>query len=192
MMKGVIVIFLIFFIQIIQNETVSYRNHKLIKVLMKKEIMNEFSNNIILSHDGALLENLVSEIIVSPEQYKRIQNITENEVIVNDFQKLLDAEKTDIERANKILLQKLKFAKNKEEEMVIRHRPENWFTNYHTYEEHLSYVLKFKTDYPNMVEVETIGKSIEGRDLYVIKVHSPGAYNPNKNGLWLNSGQHAR
>jgi hypothetical protein len=52
----------------------------------------------------------------------------------------------------------------------------------------MAYVLKFKTDYPNMVENEKLGQTIEGRDLWVIKIHSPGAYNPSKPGLWLNSG----
>jgi carboxypeptidase T len=56
----------------------------------------------------------------------------------------------------------------------------------------MAYVLKFKSDYPNMVDNEVIGKTLEGRDLYVIKVHSPGAINPNKPGLWINSCQHAR
>jgi hypothetical protein len=35
----------------------------------------------------------------------------------------------------------------------------------------MAYVLKFKEDYPTMVDIEEIGKTLEGRPLIVVKVH---------------------
>jgi hypothetical protein len=47
-----------------------------------------------------------------------------------------------------------------------------FFSAYHNYEQNMAYVLKFKQDYPTMVDIEEIGKTLEGRPLIVVKVHS--------------------
>jgi hypothetical protein len=43
-----------------------------------------------------------------------------------------------------------------------------------------------------MIEVFVIGKSIEGRDIKALKIHSPGSFNSSKAGFWFHSCQHAR
>jgi len=45
------------------------------------------------------------------------------------------------------------------------------------------------TAYPSIVNVSSLGKSHEGRDLKLIKIGKPGT---NKNGFWIDSGIHAR
>lgn len=184
-MKLTVLICLTLFFFSFSNTIQRYDNYKFIKV--NPSFIKNFQDLIILSHDGSLMENEDAEVLVSPEQYKRLSNFT-HQVLIPDYQKVIDEEAKQIQKIEKELNEKIKLEKDEN----LRFKDENWFRNYHTYEQHMAYVLKFKQDYPDMVEIETIGKSIEGRDLIVLKVHSPGQFNPNKKGLWFNSGQHAR
>lgn len=178
-------LFLVFILFAFSSSIQSFENYKLIKI--QSSFIKSFQDIIILSNDGSLLENTHAEVLASPLQYQALSNFS-HQVLVPNYQKIIDLEAQQISKIENELNEKIKLTKNEN----LRYSAENWFRNYHKYEEHMAYVLKFKQDYPDMVEIETIGKSIEGRDLIVLKIHSPGQYNPSKSGIWINSGQHAR
>lgn len=69
---------------------------------------------------------------------------------------------------------------------------EQWYSNYHKYDEILQYNLQLKEKYPRFMERFELGQTVENRTIWGFTVHSPGAYNASKPGIWINSLQHAR
>jgi murein tripeptide amidase MpaA len=68
----------------------------------------------------------------------------------------------------------------------------DYFSDYHKYDEILQFCKDLATTYPDLVTfVPSIGKSVEGRDLFQIKISGKGdrAAKPR---VWLHSLQHAR
>ncbi|XP_022916595.1 carboxypeptidase B-like [Onthophagus taurus] len=63
------------------------------------------------------------------------------------------------------------------------------FTQYHRYDEIVSYLQRLAVDYPEKVVLEEFGTSYEGRPLYVIKIGSGPSSNP---AVLIDGGIHAR
>jgi hypothetical protein len=127
-MKVIILLCLLIFC--FMSDIKNYENYRYIKIVVNKQLINEFKNSVILSGDGSLKENEQSEILLSPQQYQRILNNT-HEVVIENFQKFLNEEMEDIHRSNIILENKLKLAKNDKEKEDLKYEPNIWFANYH-------------------------------------------------------------
>ncbi len=96
------------------------------------------------------------EIHVSPE---KVQDLAEAgvpfEVLIDDIQALIDAEKAanDAARAQ---------------------RDSNFFDAYHTYDEIKTYAQQLAADFPQLCTYEVIGQSLEGREIFALTITGPG------------------
>ncbi|MEO0483869.1 MAG: M14 family zinc carboxypeptidase [Planctomycetota bacterium] len=104
----------------------------------------------------------------------------EYEVLVEDVDRLIALERASIEELR--LLRGL-----------------DWYDNYKTYPEFLAYaddlIARFGpagTENPGLLKKEIIGQSLEGRDLFALRVNAPGATPNTKPAMLFNGGQHAR
>ena len=67
------------------------------------------------------------------------------------------------------------------------------FKDYYAWEHHMKYLDCLENKYPEHVEIITIGKSIENRDLKVIKIGKPlSKLGSTKPAVWIDGGIHAR
>jgi len=66
----------------------------------------------------------------------------------------------------------------------------DYFDAYHTYDEVVEFVKQLAQDYPRLVTVFTIGKTLQGRDIYSVLLTSQRS--PGKQGIVMNGGVHAR
>jgi hypothetical protein len=72
-------------------------------------------------------------------------------------------------------------------------RQADYFSDYHKYEEIKQFCVDLSTAYPKLVTfVPSIGKSVEGRDIFQLRITGNGGSSTSKPHLWLNSLQHAR
>ncbi|XP_001949019.4 carboxypeptidase B [Acyrthosiphon pisum] len=67
------------------------------------------------------------------------------------------------------------------------------WTRYHRYQDILDYLMYLSENYPHLVELLPIGKTVEGRPLKVVKISS-GQTRENvvKPAIWIDAGIHAR
>jgi murein tripeptide amidase MpaA len=68
--------------------------------------------------------------------------------------------------------------------------PQVFFDRYYRYAELTETLQAFAREYPQLVQVESIGKSYEGRDIWLVTVTSGGAANE-KPALWVDGNIHA-
>jgi len=69
---------------------------------------------------------------------------------------------------------------------------EDYFENYHTFDENLSWLRTLSKTYSNMTELLKLGKTFEGRDLIAIRIFSPKKNGGQKKSIWIDGGIHAR
>jgi len=68
---------------------------------------------------------------------------------------------------------------------------QDFFTAYHSYEEVVAWLNFQVSQYPSLLSIFSIGKTVQGRDIWGVRITGPG--NPNsKPGIIYNSMQHAR
>jgi carboxypeptidase A2 len=67
---------------------------------------------------------------------------------------------------------------------------DDWFTNYHSYDDTIAWVTTLVAKYPTLATMETIGKSYEGRD--IVAVHVTGKGTGAKPAIFYDGGIHAR
>ncbi|XP_074601620.1 carboxypeptidase B-like isoform X2 [Brevipalpus obovatus] len=72
----------------------------------------------------------------------------------------------------------------------IRKSRPDFFTEYRRYQEMTQYAQELVSSYPNLMSLETFGKSFEGRDLILMKIGSRS--NGDKPIIWIDAGIHAR
>ena len=66
------------------------------------------------------------------------------------------------------------------------------FTNYHSFESHVSFLTCLDYNYAGRVATIEIGKSVEGRAIKVIQIGRPRADGTTKPAVWIDGGIHAR
>lgn len=71
---------------------------------------------------------------------------------------------------------------------VSRSNMNEFFEEYHTYDEIVDFIQDLAAQYPSLAEIVTIGETYEGRTIYGIRIRGT---NPRK-GFFFNGGQHAR
>src|SRR5690606_10651336 len=67
----------------------------------------------------------------------------------------------------------------------------NWYLNYHNYADVKTYVQDLAAAHPTLATYQVIGQSIEGRDIFALRITGPGAASNRPQSLWW-GGQHAR
>lgn len=133
----------------------------------------------ILSNDGGYALNLEMDILFTPQQVEKLSYMYFNkdlsfakfEVVERNFQNIIDMEKKFLEAT-----------KNEND----------FYKKYNNLADFQAYYTRLFSQHSNMVEKETIGKTIENRDMVVYTIHAPGAYNSSKPALWINAAQHCR
>lgn len=64
-----------------------------------------------------------------------------------------------------------------------------FFDDFRTYDEYVTFLNDLAAAYPNLAEIISLGPSVEGRDLWAVRITGPGA---NKPGVLYHGCQHAR
>jgi murein tripeptide amidase MpaA len=130
---------------------VTYDNHKIIRVPytddIKKAVENQ--NLDLFSVDG----DHFAVIHVSPSQYSNILDQFPDEDITlleDNIQDLIDQEKLDISSV----------------------QGNDWFLNYHTYDEIYQWYKNLAAQYSSLVKIESIGSTHEGRDIFAVRITS--------------------
>ncbi len=113
------------------------------------------------------------EVVVTDEALRALRALgLEVEILVEDVQAAIDAERAEIERRNAM-------------------RDITWYENYHTLDEITAYVGQLAADHPAMATTEVIGASLEGRDMVALRVTGPGDPSARVQVVY-NACQHAR
>lgn len=94
------------------------------------------------------------------------------DVIDTDIQRWIDAERARLAKAPR-----------------VDPRDETWFEDYKTFDQIVAKLQAHATDRPDLVTLIDIGDSIEGRDLWCVRISGPGTDKP---AVLFNGTQHAR
>ncbi len=114
-----------------------------------------------------------ADIRVSPEQFAALaQSGMKYQVLINDVQQRIDQETAEV-RAN-----------------ALRDDP-TWYTNYHNYADNKTYCQNLAAAYPTLCTYFVVGASLQGRDIFGIRITGPGSTTNRPASLWW-GGQHAR
>jgi len=138
------------------------------------------------------------EILFTKSQFEKLNTLksqikfTRFEIVISNFQDNINAEQAQMKQHKLYLEEKMKLLKTQKERDDLKYTTNEWFRTYWNYEDNVNYYKKIASDYPRMVELDVIGKSIEGRDINVLRIHSPGTYDPSKPSFYVQSLQHAR
>jgi murein tripeptide amidase MpaA len=113
------------------------------------------------------------DILVSPEQFALLlQSGLRFTILNNNVQATIDAETAQVNAA--------------------RHRDDpTWYTAYHNYTDVKTYTQALAAAYPNICTYSVIGQSLQGRDIFAIRITGPGSTANRPASLWI-GGQHAR
>ena len=69
---------------------------------------------------------------------------------------------------------------------------DEFFTRYNSFEQIVGKMREYIENYPHLATMKSFGKSVEGRDLWVLHLTNSKSTVENKKTIWLNGGQHAR
>lgn len=143
---------------------VRYDAHKIVRV--PRELQRELKGVDVWSYGKDYVE-----VRVSPKDYERLKQQSSKIVVVeNNIQKLIDSERHE-------------FSEWQEDD--------DYFNNYHTVQEMFRWSRQLQTKYPQLVKmVPSIGKSVQGRDLWAMRITSPNK--ATKRQVWIQSLLHAR
>ena len=124
-----------------------------------------------------------SKILIAPEAddsfMKFLTSLTmiDYELIVNDVEPVLQKSKNEM-------------IKSRAKRDVLSENEPN-FEHYWTYEEMEAYSIKIEQQYPHLVKRDVIGKSIEGRDIFGLRISSGSEFGK-KPIIFIDTGTHAR
>jgi murein tripeptide amidase MpaA len=94
------------------------------------------------------------------------------EIIINDVQAAIDAEAAAIRARNGV-------------------DDAAWYTNYHNYADNRAYCQAMAAAYPTLCTYVVLGQSLQGRDIFGLRITGPGSTANRPASLWW-GGQHAR
>jgi len=90
-------------------------------------------------------------------------------------------------------IQKLIDQETREQEAAHENPSADFFTTYHTLAELLTFAKDLSTTYPDLVTfIPSIGKSIEKRDIFALRIFGGGQSTDATLKFWFHGGQHAR
>ncbi len=113
------------------------------------------------------------DIRVTPEQYAAlVASRLPHAVMIPDLQARIDAETAEVRAAR------------------FRDDPQ-WYENFHTYDEIKTYCQALAAANPGLAEYIVIGTSIQGRDIFGLRITGPG-FTPSRPGVLYHAAQHAR
>lgn len=150
-----------------------FDGHKLVKL----RVNNQAQLDAVLElADTVWSENIgigLLDVQLPPEALAKLPDLgVPYEIIHDDVQALLDAEWDEIQRRSEL-------------------RDITWYQNYHNYANVISYLNNLAAAHPQLATIETIGQSIEGRAIPVIRITGPGDAS-NRPVVFINGTQHAR
>lgn len=113
------------------------------------------------------------EVVVSEENLAALEAMgLEFEVLIDDVQAAIDAEREEIER-------------------LRAQRDITWYETYHPLSEINSYIAGLVADNPALASQEVVGQSVQGRDIIGLRITAPGDPS-NRVQVAINGCQHAR
>lgn len=68
---------------------------------------------------------------------------------------------------------------------------QQWYTNYHNYADNKAYCQALAAQYPSLCTYQVIGQSLQGREIFALRITGPGSPASRPASLWF-GGQHAR
>jgi len=170
-MKAAVLIFFAL-VSVVLSGRISYAGSKVVRIYNAEPILYDTLNGLkfdVWSH-GPHPE---LDVRVTPEQENILVTMgLVYDVIIPDVQALIDAEE-------------IAMAKNADNA--------DFFLAYHKYDEVLAYYKDLATTHSDIVTlIPSVGKSLEGRDLFGVKITTNKNKNADKPIIWYNGGQHAR
>ncbi|MBL1218709.1 MAG: hypothetical protein D8M59_14600 [Planctomycetes bacterium] len=112
---------------------------------------------------------------LSPEAFETLKTTSlDYEVLISNLQDLIDAEQAHLRESN--------------QGGIIA--GDEWFTDFKSYDQISQQVNTLVADYPDLASRFSIGQSLEGREIFGLKITAPGG--GDKAGVLYNSNQHAR
>ncbi|OWA50153.1 Carboxypeptidase B [Hypsibius exemplaris] len=144
---------------------------------------NEMTEEVEFLTDTSLLSpdfKTPISVMVSPGQEAAFLKAMKAEAIRNEVA-LADLEK---------YLEEERYI-SPEDQRTVDNSGMTW-TAYHRYETIERYVQTLAANYPDLVTLTTLGKSYEGRNLYLLKIGKPRADGAVKPAVWMDSQIHAR
>jgi murein tripeptide amidase MpaA len=116
------------------------------------------------------------DIRVSPEQFEALAaSGLEFRILIEDLQERIDAERAEIDRLANL-------------------DNRSWFETYHPWETIRDYTHQLAAEFPHLATSHVIGQSIEGRDIFAIRITGTGGATPvnQRPAVFFNGCQHAR
>lgn len=152
----------------------NFRGHRVVRVDARTP--REVRTALALTDDTWSCEVRQGQPIdmrVTPEQFAALAaSGMRYEVIVPDVQARIDAESAEIRR--------LREADDPQ-----------WYLNYHNYADNKAYCQALAAAYPGLCTYQVIGQSLQGREIFAIRITGPGSTANRPASLWF-GGQHAR
>ncbi len=134
---------------------------------------------ILMDLSRALLSERVGfgrgpiDVVVSEENFDTLEALgLEIEVLIDDVQAAIDAERAEIER-------------------LRAQRDITWYETYHPLADIYTYIDQLVLDNPTLATKEVIGQSIQGRDIVAMRITAPGDPSGRVQ-VAINGCQHAR
>jgi hypothetical protein len=152
----------------------TFRGHRVIQVQAKT--VRDYQTVLALTDDvwthSPRLGRPV-DIRVSPEQFVAVVAAgLKYKILVDDVQAWIDTETAEIQR-------------------IGAGDDPAWYLNYHNYTDNKAYVQAMAAAYPTLCTYQVIGQSLQGREIFAIRITGPGSTANRPASLWF-GGQHAR
>jgi hypothetical protein len=132
------------------------------------------------------------EILLTPKQSEKLEFYKKTfpfKILSNNIQLLIDNEKREME---KIEAEQNKIMKSLNSSSEIQNfiYSEEYYKNYHKYEDIIKYVDGLAEKYSSIMKKIKIGETVENRPIFVYQIQVPSG--TKKQQMWINSLQHAR
>jgi murein tripeptide amidase MpaA len=117
------------------------------------------------------------DVLASPAQFGAMQAAgLDLQVLLEDVQALIDEERARLA--------------DRPPAPGVRDGPD-WFSDFKTYAEHRTFLEGLAAQYPGLAQMFVAGQSLEGRDIFGIRITGPGSVT-NRPAVMYNGCQHAR
>ncbi len=164
-------------IQVAPAPHVRYDGHKAVRVTINT--VREFNTAMALTDDVWSHREGIGgpiDMRMSPEQFAALQQTNLQVVVLDDnIQDDIDAERARL--ANNAPWQP--------------GADGTFFDDFRTYDEHRAFLQNLANQYPNLAQMIVVGQSLEGRDIFGIRITGPGSV-ANRPAAFYNAAQHAR
>jgi hypothetical protein len=183
----------------------NYSDHRVIEISFdSQEAQNDFLVHFprdeidIWSNDqriGSCDQKM--DVMLTPTQFSKFINLNTLtskctfRIVISDVEELVRLEKTNMERLQKEYNSKMNSLESASAIQDFIYSDE-YYKTYQNYDAIIKYSNGLADRYKNMVQIFELGHTVQNRTIWGYRLHAPGAYNPSKPGVWMNSLQHAR